>query len=75
MSASTIVVHVAAVCSDSTIARPIDWRMRDSGPLPARPPARARANRGARFFGATGSSGLYGDSMCIGGSCAAPFSR
>ena len=31
MSASTIVVHVAAVRSDSTIARPIDWRMRESG--------------------------------------------
>ena len=26
-----IVVHVAAVWSESTIARPIDWRMRESG--------------------------------------------
>ena len=31
MSASTIVVQVAAVRSDSTMARPIDARMRDSG--------------------------------------------
>ena len=58
MSASTIVVHVAAVCSDSTIARPIDCRMREEGPAGDGLGAGSGANRGARFFGGTGSSGL-----------------
>jgi hypothetical protein len=58
MSASTIVVHVAAVRSDSTIARPIDCRIRESGAAPAAAGAgSAPPNRGARRFGATGSSG------------------
>ena len=63
MSASTIVVQVAAVCSDSTIARPIDWRMRESGAEPACIGAGSAAGagcpkRGLRFLGAAGSSGL-----------------
>ena len=54
-----IVVHVAAVCSDSIIARPIDWRMRESGspsPVGAARGRRADARRGLR--GAAGASGL-----------------
>ena len=51
MSASTIVVQVAAVRSDSTIAFPIDCRIRDSGAAPAGAASRRR-------FGGTGWSGL-----------------
>ena len=58
MSASTIVVQVAAVWSDSTIARPIDWRMRDSVPAGVVATSAGRSKRGARFFGGAGSSGL-----------------
>ena len=62
MSASTIVVQVAAVCSDSTIARPIDRRMRDNGAEPAcigagSGSAAGCPKRGLRFLGAVGSSG------------------
>ena len=88
MSTSTIVVQVAAVSSDAFMWRPIDWRMRDSGPL--EPAATSGAGAGAgtgagatsgsgrpsRDFGlpaAAGASGRYGDSMCIGGSVAAPL--
>jgi hypothetical protein len=78
MSASITVVHVAAVCSDSSMCRPIDWRMRDSGPLctgPRSPTCAGAASvapkRGSRFFGGAGASGRYGLSMCIGGSSAA----
>ena len=31
MSASAMVVQVAAVCSDCTMREPMAWRMRDSG--------------------------------------------
>ena len=42
MSASAIVVQVAAVCSDCTIREPIAWRMRESGWPPALGPVRRR---------------------------------
>ena len=79
-SASTTVVQVAAVCSDSSIREPIAWRMRDSGAAPAAIGAGSAAagasKRGLRVFAGAGSSGRYGLSMCIGGSSgAAPFSR
>ena len=86
MSASAIVVHVAAVCSDCTIRLPIAWRMRESG-WPATRSSAAGAGaaatgaafgtsstllkRGSRFFAGAGSSGRYGLSMCIGASAGA----
>ena len=72
MSTSTIVVQVAAVSSDAFMWRPIDWRMRDSGPLdPAgistrRRGAAAGAGAGAasgrpsRDFGLRGAAGPSG---------------
>ncbi len=82
MSASAIVVQVAAVCSDCTIREPIAWRIRESGwPTPVAAGAGAalgtssmRPIRGRRCLGATGSSGRYGLSMCIGGSSLGPLS-
>ena len=75
-SASTIVVHVAAVCSDCSIRAPIAWRIRDSGAPPAGAGSAAGSSkRGLRVFGGAGSSGRYGLSMCIGASAGAPFSR
>src|SRR3954470_10235299 len=59
MSASIHVVHVAAVSSERFMCSPIWRRMRD------KPPAAAGAGAG---------SGLYGDSMCIGGSAGASTS-
>jgi hypothetical protein len=84
-SASTIVVQVAAVCSDCSIRAPIACRMRDSGALPAAAgagsgsgadagSAAGASKRGLRVLGAAGSSGRYGLSMCIGGSSAPPCS-
>src|SRR4051794_20967555 len=67
MSASTIVVQCAAVCSEASMCRPIDRRMRESSP-------------GAAGLASGTGSGRYGDSMCIGGSAFStapppPFSR
>ena len=59
-SASTTVVHVAAVWSDSSIRAPIDWRMRESGALPAAAGAGSAAGaskRGLRVLAGAGSSG------------------
>ena len=57
MSASMIVVHVAAVWSESTIARPIDWRIRESG-CPS--PVGAGSARPSLDFGLRGAAGASG---------------
>ena len=70
MSTSTIVVQVAAVSSDAFMWRPIDWRMRDSGPLDpagisgrrdaAPAPRGAASGRPSRDFGLRGAAGPSG---------------
>ena len=57
-----IVVHVAAVCSDSIIALPIDWRMRESGsPWPVGPAGAPMRRRGfaAGELGLVGALGVH----------------